>query len=93
MTGEEKTLIKLSAQMRSISFATDSTLIAGGCEDGVLRIWDSSSKELNAGVTGHFEKAIDSVGFSRDGKMVATASEDSSVRVWSVGDKVPLLYL
>jgi bla regulator protein BlaR1 len=74
-----------SYRIRAASFSPDSRrLVTAQEDDNVVRVWDSSSGELLARLTGS-EVAVSSVAFAPDGKRVAAGAEDGGVLVWALG--------
>jgi eukaryotic-like serine/threonine-protein kinase len=59
------------------------TLVATGCAEGSVRLWDVSSGQELAQLRGHEKCSID-VAFHPDGHLLATAGEDGTVRLWDV---------
>jgi WD40 repeat protein len=86
--------------LRSVAFSPDGKLLAGGGDDGDVRIWNlETGKLVRRLARGHDD--IDAVAFSPDGKYLASAGGD--VRVWDArtcrltrtlaGDGLPELLL
>ncbi|HWB11715.1 MAG TPA: M56 family metallopeptidase [Pirellulales bacterium] len=76
-----------SYRIRSASFSPDSRrLVTAQEDDNVVRLWDSSSGELLARLTGS-QVAVSAVAFAPDGKRVAAGAEDGSVLVWALDDR------
>ncbi len=65
----------------ALVFSPDGTRIATGGEDGVTRLWDTSSGALLTQCRGHTLKVF-SVAFRPDGLRLATTSADGTVRQW-----------
>jgi eukaryotic-like serine/threonine-protein kinase len=67
----------------AVAFSPDGRLLATGGQTGTVKLWDVSSRQEWAALTGHTD-AINAVAFSRDGKMVASGSVDTTVKLWDV---------
>ncbi len=65
----------------TLVFSPDGTRVATGGEDGLTRLWDTSTGAMTALCRGHTRKVM-SVAFRRDGLRLATASADGTVRQW-----------
>lgn len=64
----------------SLAWSPDGNLLAGGCSDNKVRLWNADGK-LVATLSGHTEE-IWSVTWSPDGKTLASGSGDNTVRLW-----------
>ena len=76
--------VKLKANetyVYSVAFSHDSKLIAGGCEDCFVRVWDVAAGILVWEEKQHTE-AVYSITFSPDGKRLASGSYDKRVQIW-----------
>jgi hypothetical protein len=69
----------------SVAFSPDGTRLASAGEDGTVRLWDESGKEV-AVLRGH-EGDVTRVSYSPDGEALASASRDKTVRLWGGGGK------
>ena len=65
----------------ALVFSPDGTRIATGGEDGLTRLWDTSTGAMTAQCRGHIRKVL-SVAFRPDGRRLVTASADGTVRQW-----------
>ena len=61
------------------------TLVLTGAGDNAAFLWDFTTGERKATLSGHTDSII-AGGFSADGRLVATASMDATVRVYRVAD-------
>jgi WD40 repeat protein len=59
------------------------TLVATGCDDHLVRLWNADTGALLEVFRGH-TRWIFSVVFSPDGKTLASGSEDGTIIRWSV---------
>lgn len=79
--------------MSSIAVSQDGYYLAGSCEDGTVRLWDTRiawwdllrrwpTREVRS-FTGHYER-IASIAFSPDGTFLASGSADNTIKLWDV---------
>jgi WD40 repeat protein len=64
------------------------TLVAAGCHEGPVRLWDARTGQAVAELAGHEKGSID-VAFSPDGTQLATTGFDGTVRLWDVATRTP----
>ena len=72
----------------SVAFSLDGSTLASGSWDKKVILWDVTSGQLKAILTGHSER-VNSVAFSPDGSMLASGSLDKTVRLWNVVSEQP----
>ena len=73
----------LYAGVYSVSISPDMKLVAGGCRDKVVRIWDVEKRQIVHVLEGHTD-AVRSVAFTCDGKGLVSGSRDKTVKIWDV---------
>jgi WD40 repeat protein/tRNA A-37 threonylcarbamoyl transferase component Bud32 len=69
---------------RCVAFDPDGRLLAAGCGDQTVKIWDVQTGRQTVTLSGDSMGAILSVAFSPDGRHVASAGQDRTVRIWDV---------
>lgn len=80
-TASEIRQVPLPSVLYSLDLSPDGTRLAAGCEDGVLRLYDTTRWEIVLELPAH-DSYIFRVRFSPDGTMLATASGDATVKIW-----------
>jgi WD40 repeat protein len=80
-----KKRLQAGSPVRPTVFTPDGRLLACGCEDGIIRIWDRMNGQCNRLEEGH-TGFINSLSFSIDGKTLASGSNDGAVRLWNLTD-------
>ena len=69
------------ADVKSVAFSSDGTLIATASADGTARIWNATTGQNLGELRGH-DGTLNSAVFSPDGKFIVTAGDDRTVRLW-----------
>jgi tricorn protease-like protein len=69
----DKTVLQVSSPVSSVAFSSDGKMLASGCDDGIIRLWDPANGQELRTITGH-SGPVYSVAFSPDGKILASAS-------------------
>ncbi|MFH1436118.1 MAG: protein kinase [Pseudomonadota bacterium] len=77
----ERTLRHPKKEVAGDAFSPVGDLVATGCEDGILRIWNVESGDLAFSAAGN-TGGIFAVAFSPDGKSLATGGGDGKVFLW-----------
>src|SRR5262245_1895420 len=67
----------------SITFSPDGKMVAAGCGDGRIELWEVASHKRRAMLRGHAEE-VTSVAFSGDGKLLASRGAEGTVRLWDM---------
>lgn len=64
----------------SISFSSDSQIIASASADNTIKLWKSDGTLLNT-LSGHTNEVY-SISFSTDSQIIASASADNTIKLW-----------
>jgi len=70
-------------EIYSLAFSSDGLILAAGDREGKIMLWDVTSGEQIAILSGHIDK-INSLTFSEDGTILVSGSEDGTIRIWGV---------
>jgi WD40 repeat protein len=71
-----------SSQVACVDFSADGSRVVSGSYDGMVRIWNATTGEMEAKLEGHTSD-VTSVAFSQDGCQVVSGSHDRTVRIWN----------
>ena len=77
-----KTLQGYSNRIYSVAFNHTGTLLACGCEDRLVRLWNVETSE-EVRLSGH-ENWVYSVAFNADSTCLISGSDDKTLRLWDV---------
>ena len=72
-----------TSRVTSVVYSPDGGTLAGGSDDGTVRLWDAVTGQEKATLTGYLG-AVYSVSFSPDGLTVASGSGDGTVLLWEL---------
>ena len=76
--------------INKLTFSPDSQILASCGNEGVAKLWDTSTCRQILQLAGH-NSAVTDINYSPDGKYLATASLDRTARVWDAADGKELL--
>ncbi|MBI3463689.1 MAG: protein kinase [Planctomycetes bacterium] len=70
----------------AVGYSPDGRLLAAGGEDGMIRLWDTSTRQLLRVLVGH-GGLVQALAWSPDSRVLATGAKDpdTSVRLWEAG--------
>lgn len=81
--------IESPAGVLAVSFSPQASLLAAGCRDGLVRLWDARAGWSLRTLAGH-QDLVNRIAFSPDGSLLASASADGSIRLWQVSTGIQL---
>lgn len=84
--------IPLPASAESCVLISDESALMVGCTDGVVRVCDLSTKQIDDVLIGH-DGGIKGLAIATDGDTVATSSTDRTLRLWSLSRRGSLAML
>ncbi|WP_416906382.1 pentapeptide repeat-containing protein [Micromonospora echinospora] len=73
--------IASSAVVHAVAVAFGVRLLAGGGEDGVVRVWDAGNGTPLRVLTGH-TGTVRAIAYPPDGRHLASAGDDETIRIW-----------
>jgi WD40 repeat protein len=82
-TGRLVTSLAQPSWVTAVALRNDPGLLATGHDEGVVRLWDVSSRRLTVELAGH-DRPIGALAFSPDGQRLASAGEDRIICIWEV---------
>ena len=70
-----------TADINSVAFSPNGSLVVTASADGTARVWDAATGATIGELRGH-GGSLNSASFSPDGKFILTAGDDATVRLW-----------
>src|SRR5262249_12604671 len=70
--------------VEAVAFSPDGARLAGGSDDGSVKLWKLESKRPELRHRLQTSSPILAIAFSRDGKRLAAASRDGAIKLWEV---------
>jgi len=80
-TWKKVSVLSSPSYVGAIAFCAGNKRIAVGCQDNVIRIWDTETWQIVAELTGH-EDYVRALAFTHDGTRLVSGSGDFTVRIW-----------
>ena len=74
-----------NASVESVALSPDGTLLAVGCQDGVVELWDIGSRKRIDVMQGR-SAMVQCVAFSPDGSLLASSAKEHA-RLWNIEDR------
>ncbi len=87
--GEPLELAGVPSRPTCATFSQDGWMLAVGCEDGTVRIWNALKWRSIRVFHAHAEK-VTSLYFRPDGRALVTSCADGTARVWRVPEGMPV---
>lgn len=81
VTLPKQTLKEPAGAVVSASYSPDGTLLATGCADGSIKIWDTATGEVKYTLRGH-KKPVKALAFAPVGALLASGNDDRLVKLW-----------
>ena len=70
--------------LTSVKLTDNTKMVAGGCSDGVIRVFDMGGKHAKKDYVGHKGPVYD-VDWAKDGRTLLSCGMDGRVRLWNAG--------
>jgi WD40 repeat protein len=82
----ERATLQQQAAIVALAFTPDGKLLATGCEDGTVHLWNMDTQRELSTLKGH-TRPLCYMAFSPNGRTLASAGRDSTVRLWDVAER------
>ena len=76
----------------ALAFCLIGKLLATGCHDGSVHLWDIAMRREVSALEGHTQGIID-LAFAPDGRTLASGGWDATVRLWDVAQRIAIATL
>jgi WD40 repeat protein len=77
-----KRVLGHKSQIHRLRYSPDSSVLASGDTDGIVKLWDGASFKEVLSIPAHSAAPVTGISFSPSGSCFATAGEDGVIRVW-----------
>jgi WD40 repeat protein len=82
LTGETRHTLRHLAKIFCLEWNPDATLLAIGCNDALIHIWNTATGERHRTLDAHRNR-VTHLAFSPDGHLLATTSQDRNIILWN----------
>ena len=89
-SGERITRLRTEAEVRSVAFSPDGTLLASGHVDGTALVWATGDWRQVGAPLAVDRGFVLGLAFSPDGRTLATSNADGTVALWDVESQQPI---
>jgi WD40 repeat protein len=70
-----------AGEVGAVALSPDGRTVAGGCDEGVVKLWDVSTGNEMQSLLRH-AGTVSTVAFSKDGRWLASAGADNVIKLW-----------
>jgi WD40 repeat protein/serine/threonine protein kinase len=85
----ERATLQHASWVWSVAIAPQGNILAAGCEDHTIVLWDVGARQEVCAFRGH-TGPIRQLAFSSDGRTLASGSMDATIRLWDVAARRPI---
>ncbi|MDJ1176037.1 WD40 repeat domain-containing protein [Roseofilum capinflatum] len=84
--------LEVTMALYSVALTPDAQMLAGGCGDRTIKLWNCSTRGLVRTFSGH-QGIVYTVGLNPDGQMLVSGSHDQSIKLWKLetGEEIDTL--
>ncbi|WP_039961974.1 WD40 repeat domain-containing protein [Rhodopirellula europaea] len=75
--------LRTESPVASLGLSKDGSLLAAGCRDGIIRVWDANNHRLLVNLKGH-QGSVESLDFYPKASILASASRDGKTMLWDL---------
>lgn len=73
--------LEVTMALYSVALTPDAQMLAGGCGDRTIKLWNCSTRGLVRTFSGH-QGIVYTVGLNPDGQMLVSGSHDQTIKLW-----------
>jgi WD40 repeat protein len=89
-SGSQVLSLTNTAELGDFAWSADGELLATGCDNGAVFLWNAQTGEQKARLEGH-EDHVSRLGFNHAGNLLVTYSRDGAFVLWDLVNPRPLL--
>jgi WD40 repeat protein len=75
--------------VRSVAFSRDGKVLAGGLDNGEIRLWNSESREQIGGSLKSSPQSVETLAFNPSGSLLAAGGGELTVTLWDIASRKP----
>ncbi|MBP0014941.1 MAG: hypothetical protein J7545_08940 [Roseofilum sp. SBFL] len=84
--------LEVTMALYSVALTPDAQMLAGGCGDRTIKLWNCSTRGLVRTFSGH-QGIVYAVGLNPDGQVLVSGSHDQTIKLWELetGEQIDTL--